>query len=184
MHLNLPVAPRTDNLISLPQLTWEDSFAVGADHLMLRQPWYKDSQSSISIHQLTDGFGSDTLPLGMALRIFLSVFLLMAGSSFCIAQTQGEMNLMAQKDFQKSDRELNIVYQKVLQKLDAEGKAKLKESERSWIAYRDSEARFEEYVARGGDKGTIGPTVYYSTCTDLTDARIKELQGKLKILTN
>jgi|SRR6266581_2453792 uncharacterized protein YecT (DUF1311 family) len=68
------------------------------------------------------------------------------------AQTQAAMNAEAWADFKKVDAELNSAYAALMAKLpDAEGKEKLKQSQRAWIAFRDAEAAF----AAGG--GTILP---------------------------
>jgi len=68
------------------------------------------------------------------------------------AQTQAAMNAEAWADFKKVDAELNSAYAALMAKLpDAEGKEKLKQSQRAWIAFRDAEAVF----AAGG--GTILP---------------------------
>jgi len=68
------------------------------------------------------------------------------------AQTQAAMNAEARADFKKVDAELNSAYAALMAKLpDAEGKEKLKQSQRAWIAFRDAEAAF----AAGG--GTILP---------------------------
>ena len=70
------------------------------------------------------------------------------------AQTQAAMNAQARAEFEKADAELNKTYEALLAKLpDAEGKEKLKHSQRAWLAFRDAEAAF----AAGG--GTMAPTL-------------------------
>jgi uncharacterized protein YecT (DUF1311 family) len=87
------------------------------------------------------------------------------------AQTQAAMNAEAWADFKKVDAELNSAYAALMAKLpDAEGKEKLKQSQRAWIAFRDAEAAF----AAGG--GTMAPTIRYATMTELTQQRIKQLK--------
>ena len=59
------------------------------------------------------------------------------------AQTQAAMNAQARAEFVKADAELNKAYEALLTKVpDAEGKEKLKESQRAWLAFRDAEAAF------------------------------------------
>ena len=53
------------------------------------------------------------------------------------------MTRQAAKDFEKVDGERNRTYEALLAKLpDAEGKEKLKQSQRAWLAFRDPEAAF------------------------------------------
>jgi len=84
------------------------------------------------------------------------------------AQTQAGMNAPARTEFVQSDDAL-------LAKLtDAEGKEKLKHSQRAWLAFRDAEAAF----AAGG--GSMAPTIRYETMTELTQQRIKQLKSHLE----
>jgi uncharacterized protein YecT (DUF1311 family) len=81
------------------------------------------------------------------------------------------MNRQAAKDFDKADTELNKTYEALLRKLsDAEGKEKLKQSQRAWLDFRDAEAAFVADQARGG---SMAPTIRYETMTELTQQRIK-----------
>ena len=92
------------------------------------------------------------------------------------AQSQGEMNRQAAKDFHKADAELNSAYAALMAKLpDVECKQKLKESQRAWLAFRDAQAAFEADEAHGG---TMAPTLRYATMTELTDQRIKQLKTR------
>jgi uncharacterized protein YecT (DUF1311 family) len=59
------------------------------------------------------------------------------------AQTQAAVNAQARAGFAQADAELNKIYEALLAKLpDAEGKEKLKQSQRAWLAFRDAEAAF------------------------------------------
>jgi uncharacterized protein YecT (DUF1311 family) len=92
------------------------------------------------------------------------------------AQSQPEMNGQAAKDFEKADTELNKTYEALLRKLpDAEGKEKLKQSQRAWLTFRDAEAAFASDQARGG---SMAPTIRYETITELTQQRIKQLKAR------
>ncbi len=93
------------------------------------------------------------------------------------SQSQPEMNETALEDFQKADARLNVTYKKLLASLDADGKKKLIAAERAWVAYRDAQADFEaDLEARGG---SMAPMIYNETCTELTEARIKELNKSI-----
>jgi len=92
------------------------------------------------------------------------------------AQTQAGMNAQARADFERADAELNKTYETLLTKLpDAEGKEKLKESQRGWLAFRDAEAAFAADQARGG---SMAPTIRYEVMAELTQQRIKQLKAK------
>jgi uncharacterized protein YecT (DUF1311 family) len=57
------------------------------------------------------------------------------------AQTQAAMNAQARAEFEKADADLNKTYDALLAKLpDAEGREKLKQSQRAWLVFRDAEA--------------------------------------------
>ena len=86
------------------------------------------------------------------------------------AQSQGAMNVAAQREFAAADKRLNATYEKFIAALDEKGKTKLRAAERAWIAYRDAEADAE---ARGG---SMEPMSYNNSCTALTEARIKHLK--------
>ena len=93
------------------------------------------------------------------------------------AQTQAAMNVQARAEFERADAELNKTYEALLTKVpDAEGKEKLRQSQRAWLAFRDSEAAFAAAQARGG---SIAPTMRYETMTELTQQRIKQLKTRL-----
>ncbi len=93
------------------------------------------------------------------------------------AQTQAEMNAQARAEFEQADVELNKTYEALLKKLpDAEGKEKLKQSQRAWLPFRDAEAAFASDQARGV---SMAPTIRYGTMTELTQQRIKQLKAPL-----
>jgi uncharacterized protein YecT (DUF1311 family) len=90
------------------------------------------------------------------------------------AQTQTEMNITADKQFKHADARLHVVYARVRSLLDASGRAKLEKAEQAWVTYRDAEAGLEAHLYHGG---SMEPMVYANVQKNLTDARIKELQG-------
>ncbi len=82
------------------------------------------------------------------------------------AQSQAKMNRQAAKDFQKVDAKLNSTYAALTAKLpDAESKRKLKESQRTWIAFRDAEAAFAADQFRGG---SAAPVLRWTSMTETT----------------
>ena len=97
--------------------------------------------------------------------------------SACLAADHNPVNLCARVFFggKQADAELNKTYEALLKKLlDAEGKEKLKHSQRAWLAFRDAEAAF------AADGGTMAPTLRYATMTELTEQRIKQLKLHLE----
>jgi uncharacterized protein YecT (DUF1311 family) len=93
------------------------------------------------------------------------------------AQTQAGMNAQARADFERADSERNKTYEALLTKLsDTESKQKLKQSQRAWLAFRDTEAAFAAGQARGG---SMAPTIRYETMAELTQQRIKQLKARL-----
>ena len=94
---------------------------------------------------------------------------------FLCAQTQPEMNAQARRDFERADAKLNKTYNALLARLpDAESKQKLQDSERAWIAFRDAEVSFVADQMRGG---TGAPVLRYTTMTEITEQRIKQLKS-------
>ena len=91
-------------------------------------------------------------------------------------QTQAAMNAQARAEFEQADAELNKCYEALLTKLpDAEGKEKLKQSQRAWLVFRDAEATFAADEARGG---SMAPTIRYEIMAGLTQQRIKQLKAR------
>ena len=95
------------------------------------------------------------------------------------AQTQGEMNSAATRDFEKADAELNVVFKKVLALLDDEGKKKLIAAQRAWLAFRDAQATFDADVMRGG---SAARGIYSASRGALTEERTAELKKLKKAL--
>ena len=68
------------------------------------------------------------------------------------------------------DKELNIVYQKIMKTVNPVTKNKLRNAQRAWIKYRDSEIENSYYI-NNPDGGSMG--VLFSLCTaaKLTEER-------------
>ena len=95
-----------------------------------------------------------------------------ASADPCAApQTQSEMNLCADADFQKADRQLTAVYAKF-----KPVPPKLRVAERAWIAYRDAECDFQGDAVAGG---SMHPMIISGCMATLTEERIKTLQSDL-----
>lgn len=93
-------------------------------------------------------------------------------------RTQQEMNACATRLYDQADRRLNALYARLLAEIgnDAGAKARLRDSERAWIAFRDAQCGFE---SAGYEGGSIQPLIRATCMKRLTDARIVELQTGL-----
>lgn len=98
-------------------------------------------------------------------------------------QTQLEINICSQRDFEAADKALNAEYAKARTYMksidgnlpaDTQGAAKgLLEAQRAWITYRDLACAAESFVAKGG---TMEPMVISECKTRLTRQRTDDLQ--------
>jgi uncharacterized protein YecT (DUF1311 family) len=89
------------------------------------------------------------------------------------AVTQMDMNICADKDFQKADAILNKDYKDATKDLDARTLDLLRKAQRAWIAFRDTECTYE---TAGSEGGSIQPMEYSLCLTRLTQMRSKELK--------
>ncbi|MGA2961742.1 MAG: lysozyme inhibitor LprI family protein [Candidatus Korobacteraceae bacterium] len=89
------------------------------------------------------------------------------------AMSQSELNECAGKDFREADAELNRVYSTLLVKLrhDPAATQSLKESERTWVAFRD--AQMKALHLHPEHEGTVSPMCRSSQAARLTTERIK-----------
>jgi uncharacterized protein YecT (DUF1311 family) len=91
------------------------------------------------------------------------------------AQTQSQMNAQARAGFKRVDAELHKAYDALRARLsDTESKRKLEVSQRAWITFRDAEAAFAADQVRGGTAATV---VRYTSMTESTEQRIKQLES-------
>lgn len=125
--------------------------------------------------------------------VFLAAFL--ASVSLCAAeevdcenaQTQMDMNICADKDYQQADKALNAVYKKAVaaaREMDDNVKDMgeayvgavdaLKRAQRAWIGYRDGQCEFAGFEARGG---SMEPMLVSGCLADLTRKRTDELKA-------
>lgn len=99
------------------------------------------------------------------------------------AETQAELNLCAQWDFERMDADLNDAYQEAMaiaKEVDAElpggqrgAAAALRAAQRLWISYRDAVCESEAYAAQGG---SMEPMVVYGCLARVSVTRASELR--------
>jgi uncharacterized protein YecT (DUF1311 family) len=114
----------------------------------------------------------------MKIKYYFSLVLLMflmCGKTF--AQTQAQMNQMADANYKKADKELNKVYKQLISLLDDEEKQLLIKAEREWLKYRDSHCAFESKQFEGG---SMMPLINLSCLEECTKNRIRELKSSIK----
>ena len=66
------------------------------------------------------------------------------------AQTNAEMKQQAARTYEQADKEMNTAYKKLIGILNDEGRKRLREAQRAWIAYRDAQAGFDSHHFAGG----------------------------------
>jgi len=92
--------------------------------------------------------------------------------------TQYDLDQCAGANADAADAALNIAYKKLLQlHPDASSVARLKKSERAWIAYRDKECASE--VGPQADGGSIWPMEMSNCLEKKTTQRLRELKHQL-----
>ncbi len=113
-------------------------------------------------------------------RGLLLVFLLI--SKAALSQTQLEMNQQAHAAYQQADKELNTVYRKILSlyKEDTVFIAKLKESQRIWVKFRDAEVKMKYPDREAGFYGSVHPLCWSNYLEQLTYQRTEKLKEWLK----
>ena len=99
------------------------------------------------------------------------------------AGNQQEMNVCAEDEFKKVDKELNRVYNALLQKEKGDPLfiRKLRESQQAWIKFRDAELA-ATYTCEGSESmcwGSMYPLCYYGYKARLTRERTKRLNKYL-----
>ncbi len=112
----------------------------------------------------------------MKLFIFFSLFILFSQYSF--SQTQSEMNVAANRNFQKADKELNQTYQAILTqyKSDAAFIKALKTSQRLWLQFMEAEIKTMYPDRKAGYYGSVYPMCLSAYRTELINERIKKLK--------
>ena len=100
-----------------------------------------------------------------------------------LAETQQEMNLCAESDWQAADDVLNGAYAKamiLMKNIDAELAAQdqgavlnLRRAQRAWVEFRDAACAAEAYMMHGG---SAEPMLTYGCMARLTSARATDLE--------
>ena len=72
------------------------------------------------------------------------------------------------------DKELNIVYQKIMKIANPVTKNKLRNAQRAWIKFRDSEVE-KSYYTNNPNVGSIGVLFSLNTAAKLTEERTVQL---------
>jgi uncharacterized protein YecT (DUF1311 family) len=119
----------------------------------------------------------------MPMKNFLAICLLLpalanAASPCDKAVSDVEIRTCASKEFTTADRRLNEVYGRLNELLDPPARAKLKESQRAWIKYRDTNAEFSGDLNRGGSAETLN---ILGAKTLMTGQRVKELENEIEV---
>jgi uncharacterized protein YecT (DUF1311 family) len=91
---------------------------------------------------------------------------------------QMDMNVCADKSFQKADAELNALYKTIKERLagDPETTNLLVAAQRDWVSFRDVECKF---ASSGVSGGSIYPTIYAQCLEQLTNARVETFKAYL-----
>jgi uncharacterized protein YecT (DUF1311 family) len=112
----------------------------------------------------------------MAKGILVVIFCLSA--SFCLGQTQYDLNEAAGRDCQKADKELDSVYHQILREYrgDTAFIRNLKNAQRVWILFRDAEMKAIFPDRLDGYYGSVQPMCWAMELTGLTQERIKKLK--------
>lgn len=76
--------------------------------------------------------------------------------------------------YEEWDKELNIVYQKIMQEADSVTKKKLRNAQRAWIKFRDSEME-KSYYTNNPTGGSMGVLFSLNTAAKLTEERTIQL---------
>ena len=96
-------------------------------------------------------------------------------------QTTLEMRVCAGKSYEAADKKLNQVYRQLRPKLNAKQQKRLVDAQTAWIQFRDKSCAFEAGEVEGG---TLEPVLKLSCLTDVTQQRVKNLEGYLKMVNN
>ena len=94
----------------------------------------------------------------------------------CGAQlTQGAMNACADAQYRTADKALNAAYAALLAKVSPAGRGTLQAAQRSWVAYRDAECRFETL---GTSDGSVHPFLLSQCLEGLTRDQTERLAAQ------
>ncbi|AFY53498.1 hypothetical protein Riv7116_0921 [Rivularia sp. PCC 7116] len=97
------------------------------------------------------------------------------------AQTTYEMRVCADRSYKAADKKLNQVYRQLKPKLGKSQQKKLVNAQLAWIQFRDKTCKFRSSFAAGG---TLEPVLELGCLADVTEKRVKDLEGALEIVNN
>lgn len=92
------------------------------------------------------------------------------------ATAQSSMRACENARFEVAQRELNSAYQSLLHQLDDAQRLKLRQSQRAWLRFRDTNAAFQAGLVEGG---TLAPLIKVASLTEMTNSRTAELKKAL-----
>jgi uncharacterized protein YecT (DUF1311 family) len=98
----------------------------------------------------------------------IALVLGMVLSSGALAQEQD-----AGAAFQTADKALNVAYKTLSRRLQGDELAKLKTTQRAWLAFRDAECAFQTQWTEGG---SIQPQLLAGCLAELTTQRVTQLE--------
>jgi uncharacterized protein YecT (DUF1311 family) len=106
------------------------------------------------------------------------------GLAECPGTTQVENNDCAAESFRKADGELNSLYKEQMKRLDAAPKAKerLRDSQRSWVAFRDKACLYE--IGTAAESGSMWPSENFGCMEYHTKKRIEDIKMYLECTDN
>lgn len=107
------------------------------------------------------------------MKSFAIIFLVATSTLLAPAQTTLEMKQAAATTLEQSDKAMNVAYQKLVKVLNDEGRKRLKEAQRAWLAYRDLQAAFDCHHLAGG---TMEGLEQLGSLNMLTEERTKRLK--------
>ena len=99
-------------------------------------------------------------------------------ASFCLGQSQSEMNDSAASNYQKADKDLNAVYHQILKEYrsDTVFISNLKNAQRLWVLFRDAEMKAKFPESPGVYYGSVLPMCWSMELTGLTQERTQVLK--------
>lgn len=119
-------------------------------------------------------------PLARTTALFIALFAqgpARAAEPCAKAITDAQMLDCEAKNLAAADAQLNVAYAKLMKLLDAEGKKKLRDAQRAWVAFRDANAVFAGDQNRGGSAEALNRV---GTQATMTHTRVKELLAEIE----
>lgn len=100
--------------------------------------------------------------------------------SQCIERDSSTLNMLncTSKAYEMWDKELNKVYQSLMKRLSSREKEMLRESQRNWLKFRDSEFKFMDEIIKEG--GTLNVLANESAKVEFIKKRTQELTNYLE----